>query len=260
MSSRSSLTAIKGTRLYEAVLERLLEHFRSGAVSPGDKLPSERDIASQLGVSRTVLREAFRILESSGVVRSRPGGGRYLAAQAPEIIAGPYFLARAQIDSLLDVWQARFILEVGAMGFVVHNATDEEVRILKEFARQVHSLPPKDFREQDYDLDFHVHLARATHNRVIAETIGHYMAVLKRLRQKLFMDPAIWRLSCEQHIAIADAVEARDEDLARSQVVVHLQGIRRALGDGRSPFLETGIAESGPGAETETHGRGDRNA
>lgn len=242
VSGSSSLQVVKGTRLYEVVLRSLLDFIHTTSMKPGDKFQSEREVASRLGVSRTVLREAFRILESSGVVRSRPGGGRYLASDAPTIMAGPFFLAQAQVDSLLDVWQARLILEVGAVGLVVRNATDDEMRLLVDDARRVHTSPPEEFHERDYDLEFHVHLARATHNRVIAETVGHYMAVLKKMRQKLFMDSVRWRQSCEQHIAIAEAASVRDVDLAQSQMVVHLQGIRQAVAE----HVETAPAEAAP--------------
>jgi len=227
ISEVAALAKVRSTRLYEVVLQRLLESISSSQMSPGDKFLSEREVASSLGVSRGVLREAFRILESTGVVRSRPGGGRYLA-KLPDVVMGAPNSAQAQVGSLLHVWEARFILEVGAMGLAVQNASDEELKKLVEFAQLLYSSP-REFRERDYDLEFHTRLARTTHNPVIIDTIAHYMAVLKFMRQKLYMDAATWRLSCEQHIAIAYAVAARDEQLARSQMTIHLQGIKKAV-------------------------------
>src|SRR5947208_3036285 len=71
---------VAAERRYEAVVRQILALISHGEIAPGSRLPAERDLAERLGVSRNVLREAFRVLEARGIVRSRAGGGRFVRA------------------------------------------------------------------------------------------------------------------------------------------------------------------------------------
>ena len=100
-------------------------------IQPGDKFPSERELMGKLGVSRSVLREAFRVLESRGLVYSRPGGGRYLRkVESFKLRQGSSL--DLEKDALLDVVESREIVEVQIVKLAVKRATDEEIRQLAE--------------------------------------------------------------------------------------------------------------------------------
>jgi len=73
-----SFRKVSRYRLYQDVVGQLVEHIRSGRILPGERFPSERELERQMGVSRGILREAFRVLEAGGIVESQPGGGRFL--------------------------------------------------------------------------------------------------------------------------------------------------------------------------------------
>lgn len=229
MDNESGFNRVRNIRMYEAVLEQLIRYIKVRRLDVGDRFPPERDMAAEMGVSRATLREAFRVLESLGVVRSKIGGGRFLEAFNPSIFEDGFGPLRVRVGSLIEVWEARLIMEVGAVRLVVERASPEELDELAEFAGRVHSCTMEEFREKDYDLEFHARLAQATHNEVIADNVRYYMRILKRMRQKWLMDAEVWKQSCEEHISIVDAILARDAELAAVEMRKHILGIKRAV-------------------------------
>lgn len=227
----SGFDAVRGVRLYEIVLRRLAQYIRASEMGPGSRFPPEREIATQLGVSRATLREAFRVLESLGVARSRGGDGRYLETADLGALEDGRLFARARVESWLDVWEARLILEVGAVRLAAQRASRQDLESLASLAAKIHECSLEELRQKDYDLDFHTLLAEATGNKVIAESARRYMHTLKTLRQKLLMDPEAWRSSCEEHIAIARAILDRDQALAAQLMEKHINGVRAAVLD-----------------------------
>lgn len=135
---------------------------------PNSKLPSERALAEELGVSRTSIREAVKILVAQGVLVIRRGLGTFVADN-PGIITDPFGLSYLEnkIELLRNLFELRLIIEPEAVRLVVERATDDEIHQI--ILCEQHAANAMKCNENfiDYDIKFHAAIARATHNEVI---------------------------------------------------------------------------------------------
>jgi len=217
-------------RLYQGVVEQLMEYIRSGAIKPGEKFPSERELELQFGVSRGILREAFRVLEARGIIESRPGGGRFLLQ--PNLTnlldqEGNFRIMEKAL--LLDVLEVRQVIEIKMARLAAERATEEDLNYLEEvletfFSSQFHSS-----EKEDRDLDFHLAIARAAHNTILQELVRFQMNLLKEHRQQALLDPARWEELCLEHREILNSIKARDPDGAARIMEKHLEHLREAI-------------------------------
>ncbi|MDI6893591.1 MAG: FadR/GntR family transcriptional regulator [Bacillota bacterium] len=227
-----SFQKVSRYRLYQDVVGQLVEHIRSGQIGPGQRFPSERELERQMGVSRGILREAFRVLEARGIIESRPGGGRFLkqldGQNLFDLEAGFVRLERAV---LLDICEARQIIEVRAAQLAAERGGDEGIehigRVIDEFFRTQFDLG----EQMDRDLDFHVAVARATGNLVIWELVRVLVGILREHRQQMHLPREEWRTMCHQHCHVFEALRARDGPEAARRMAEHLERLRRVLED-----------------------------
>jgi GntR family transcriptional repressor for pyruvate dehydrogenase complex len=196
-----------------------------GALGPGARLPPERDLARQVGVSRPTVRAGLRTLAALGVVRSRRGSGTYIPEGPPTLGAEALsFLAALHKFTIEDVYEVRRILEVGAAGLAAERATPDHLATLAEdvaglFAsladRQVFLV---------HDINFHRGIAAASGNPIVASLVEmvsalHYerrRATAERAADRELRDAA------DAHRHIYQAVRAHDPDRARRSMNDHL--------------------------------------
>jgi GntR family transcriptional repressor for pyruvate dehydrogenase complex len=156
--------------LTEDVMELLLDMIVNQQLyKPGEKLPNERTLAAQMGVSRTTIRETIKGLAASGVIEIRRGVGNFVS-DTPGIPPDPFgFSLEFDKKKLLTDWyQVRTILESEAMELVVQNATDEELEHCEELYKEELKLIDEDDEGfMRVDTEFHRALANATHNVVM---------------------------------------------------------------------------------------------
>ncbi|MCL4424117.1 MAG: FadR family transcriptional regulator [Firmicutes bacterium] len=217
-------------RLYQGVVEQLMEYIRSGAIRPGERFPSERELELDLGVSRGILREAFRVLEARGIIESRPGGGRFLLQ--PNLAnfldkEGNFRILEKAL--LLDVLEVRQVIELKMVLLATERATEEDLVYLEEvlenfFTSQFHSA-----EKEDRDLDFHLAIARAAHNSILQELVKFQMNLLKEHRQQTLLNPAHWAKLCLEHRQILESIKARDPEIAVQVMEKHLEHLREAI-------------------------------
>lgn len=220
---------VRNVRLYETIIEQIREMIDKGEIQPGDKFPSERELMKQLGVSRAVLREAFRVLEFRGLVESRPGGGRYLRrAESLQMMRGSAL--ELERDALLDVIEAREIVEVEIVRLAVSRATDEEMEKLIVLDKEFHWRSNiEEYRNKDKDLDFHLALAEMSHNFILKMMINFMLILSRDLREKTILDYDDWIRLCEQHSDIVRAICERSEDEAVEKMKSHLNQLRQDI-------------------------------
>ena len=131
------LEAIKQRRLYQDVVRQIRNLIDEGTLKPGDRLPSERELAEQLQVSRSSLREAMRTLELQGLVVSRPGAGTFVSNDTNGSVADALtaYLADGK-DALKDVFEMRHILEPQMAALAAGRATPEDLQRLEQMLTQ----------------------------------------------------------------------------------------------------------------------------
>ncbi len=220
------------SNLAEKVLSRLSAQIRGGRLAPGERLPTEQELTSTMGVSRTVVREAVAALRADGLVVTRRGSGAYVADNPT---ASPFRLAAAELGRLgdvLDVMELRLAVEVEAAGFAAERGTRRQVTAVKAALRSIDRALKAGEGAVAEDFAFHRAIAEATGNaqfpRFLAFLGSH---VIPRQSMRLSVDtPAERRAYLEriqqEHARIVAGIAAGDPIEARRAMREHL---RRSL-------------------------------
>ena len=219
------LKAIKKTRVYEDIVAQLKELIAEGKVKPGEQLPSERELSETFQVSRASVREAIRSLESRGFIEIRQGEGTYIASSVETLLASVAFTIRKQRDPLLEVFEARKILEPAIAALAAERATAEEVgsleAILNEQAQQIAAGET----EVEADTRFHSTLADAAKNEVLLRLNEAIVDRLHETRERFLQTEGRPARSLAGHQEILRAIQSKDPAKAREAMLNHLETI-----------------------------------
>ncbi len=208
------------------VVEHVRREIEGGRLGPGDRLPPERELAQQMGVSRPSLRSGLRTLQAMGIINARRGAGTFIVEGPPQLGKAPLqFLAALHGFTLDQIYEARRLLEVGACGLAAERATGEQIAAMAdEIAGMFATL--EDAQEfLKHDLGFHRAVAAGSGNPIVATIIGTLTEIIwdaGRLR----MEGASLRESAETHRRIYQAVRARNPERARREMTQHLEHAR----------------------------------
>ncbi|MBU8827696.1 FadR/GntR family transcriptional regulator [Mycolicibacterium goodii] len=210
-----------------SVTETVFNHFRGliadGALSPGEKLPSEPKLAQQFSVGRSTVREAIQGLELAGLIVTVQGQGTFVAEGAEAVIR-PYRWASAPTPEIKQALQeARLVLETAMAELAASRATDEDIRAMKA-AQCVHASCTDLGVASGYS--FHLTIAMGAHNEVLLHsyqsTSDIYHRVYSEEAEEMF--PKRHDAMSSEHRAIVEAIENRDPAGARAAMIAHLVG------------------------------------
>jgi GntR family transcriptional regulator, transcriptional repressor for pyruvate dehydrogenase complex len=212
-------------RLSDKVADLMLETILSDRLQVGDRLPSERELGEQFGVSRTVIREAIRALVTKGVIDVRSGSGlRVAAVDANAVSESMSLFLRGGTLDFEKVHEVRAVLEVHLAGLAAERATDADIAQLRGIHERMQSETADVEAAARDDLEFHRAIARATHNELfllLMDSIGSSLIDIRR--ENLGSGSAPMTLS--QHQGILEAIAAHDPDAARTAMRIHLEGV-----------------------------------
>jgi GntR family transcriptional repressor for pyruvate dehydrogenase complex len=214
----------------EEVVARVSELIRSAQLKPGDRLPPERELSKQLGVSRPSLRAGLRALSSMGVLRSRQGAGTFVADGPPTLDSEPLRLLAALHGFSFDhMFETRSILEVGAAGLAAENATSEQLATLAdEIAEMYASLSdPQEYLV--HDIRFHRAIAEASGNPTLATLVEMVSAVMYERRRETIERAHDFSESLELHQQVYRAIRARQPEEARAAMREHIVRAQQAF-------------------------------
>jgi len=194
---------IRGTRLYEGVVNQIFDLIASGQLGPGHQLPSERPLAQQLGVSRNVLREAVRALELRGIVISVPGGGRFIRPEnVQDAVDTRGLIFRLESATVQDILESRELVETQVVMLAANRAEDEDRDRLRDAASKNDSW--------EDNLNFHVVLASLTRNLLLPKLVRIHLDLLQSLNQRGHYEVEQAQQLLREHSGIAEAVIAKD--------------------------------------------------
>ena len=220
-------TRVNIDRASHVIVNQIKQLIRDGSLLPGDRLPNERELCQQLGVSRVTVREALRTLEATGLIQVRLGahGGSFLTSPSVQLVGANL----AQLLSLSPitasaVTEARQIFEVGILPLVIERATPEDIADLRTLVAAATTAKENGVYETDLSAAFHVRLAACTHNPALEALMESFHGpLLSSLREALSAAPNMGFRGVEEHGEIVDAIEARRLDLAQRTLTEHLE-------------------------------------
>ncbi len=218
--------SIRRDRLYKQVADQIQELIVAESLKPGDRLPSERELAERLGLSRTVVREAIHTLAVRGLVHVKPGCGAYVRELRPEDAAasmGLLLKLRQAPRSLDDLYEVRRMLEAEIAALAAERATADDVRALQEAVAGMEESADDLERYAEYELAFHAALAAATQNGLfctLLDSIGHLWHEIIRISLDA---PGAPRDGLHYHRQILACIEQRDIEGARRVMLEHVR-------------------------------------
>ncbi|MEM7743319.1 MAG: FadR/GntR family transcriptional regulator [Pseudomonadota bacterium] len=227
---------IQSDRIATAITAQVEELILQGVLRPGDRLPSERDMAELLDVSRPTLREALADLEERGLIATRQGGGTFIADIMGSAFTPPLIELFATHDTaLFDYIAFRRDLEGLAAERAAAFATDADLAILDGVFERMEAAAGKRKPDEEaaIDAEFHMTVVEAAHNVIMMHMMRALYDLLVRgvwyNREAVYAARAHRSKLLDQHRAIRDAIRARDGAGARKAVETHMDFVADAL-------------------------------
>lgn len=224
---------LENQRSFERISSRIKDAIVDRTLKPGDRLPSETELASRFAVSRQTIREALRTLEQAGFLAT-PKKGAMGGTTVQNTIAqaiGSLFMDALRMESVSidEVNIARKAIEGIMVEFAIQNARDEDIRLLEENLAEGAAVIDEGRMSTDSDLEFHRLVARASGNQVlevVADAILSFMrGILTRNPPTLVMS----RCAIDSHRLFLEAMKQKDIELGRKIMQEHLEAVHRDI-------------------------------
>ncbi|MFC4455463.1 FadR/GntR family transcriptional regulator [Deinococcus sonorensis] len=230
---------VKAVKIADQVVETLQDWFRTGDLTPGMRLPPERELAARLGVSRTSLRDALRQLELLGYLDARQGNGTYVRQPDGEAMSQPFrTLVRALPQNATDLLEFRRLLEPEVAALAAERLTARGRAALQASLQRQRALPDHSALLGREDARFHDVLAQEAGNTVVLRVLETLRDLLSDVRA-ISLPAAGSSRTVDDHERIIQAVLAQDRDGARQAMRAHLDDVAqtyaRAVEQLRSP-------------------------
>lgn len=224
---------VHNKRVFEHVVDQIQKQIISKELGKGDKLPPERELTEQLGVSRASVREALRALEVTGLIESRQGEGNFISGSLENTLLEPltamFMLNNGKSSDILEL---RTILEVKAASLAAERITDEQVEHLKELLNELDDTKLES-KKAELDKKLHYYIAKITGN-VLIINILHIIETMMEIfvqanRQKILENPRNSEKLFQNHRDICYAIFERDSKKAAEMMTSHMEMIKEIV-------------------------------
>lgn len=227
---------IEAEKLSNAVVRQIELLILRGILKPGERLPSERELAEKMGVSRPSLREAIANLQDRGLLATKAGAGIYVA----EVVGAAFSDALVQLfadhdEAVFDYISFRRDLEGLAAARAARLGSDTDLKVVDTIYRKMEAAHSKrnPAEEAQLDAEFHLAIIEASHNVIMLHMMRAMFQMLREgvfyNRQMMFKQRTTRDTLLDQHRAINTALLARNEDGARAAVEAHLNYVEESL-------------------------------
>jgi GntR family transcriptional repressor for pyruvate dehydrogenase complex len=228
---------IRPKKISEAIVEQIKALISQGELKPGERIPSERDLATMLSVSRPSVREAIMVLDAMGYVDSRQGGGTYVRSLTESSLADPLsdLIGEKDPRMLHALAEVRMGLETWSAFLAAKRARLEEIARLREIYKTMEEQAKSGGWDADVDAQFHYTITAATQNTLqlhVLNTIHSLfhttiqVALTEFYRKEGYLD-----LLLTQHREILEAIAEHDPERARQKMMVHLALVEDKLAE-----------------------------
>jgi len=228
---KSDFEVVRRNKVYEVVAKQI-ERLVQEKLKPGDKLPSERELAEMLQVSRSSIRDAIRSLELMGLVEPRQGAGTIVRERLAESTVNPFAnaLKRRQelVSELLDF---RKMLEPPLAARAATHASSDEISEMEEILQRQEGKVSHGEAAVDEDAELHYSIALASGNSVVLKVLDILMDLLRDTRERSLQVPGRQQKSLAGHRRIIAAIKRRDAEAAKSAMRRHIEDIEEIVLD-----------------------------
>lgn len=228
MNMNLNFKQIKKSTLSDSIIKQIFEMITQGNILPGQKLPSERDLAEALSVSRPSIREAMRSLRTLGIIDVRTGDGTYLNENIDQLSD---FRVKNLLNkySILELTEARKLLEVEIAALAAERATEENKEIIRESFNNMLKCnnDPEAFLKADFE--YHMAIAEAAQNKFLAEMLFTTRDLIIEGYQDVVRIPGQDDAIKRSHLYIMNAVISGNKEEAKKVMQEHLEDIIRAI-------------------------------
>ncbi|GAB2804169.1 FadR/GntR family transcriptional regulator [Streptomyces daliensis] len=228
MAELSRITVEPREPLAAEVSRRLIDYLMSGAVRPGDRIPSERQLTETLGVNRPTVREAIKSLGFLGLLEIRQSSGTYFRGTDSDVLYRLFELGLVLGErGAKGMLQARAELEAVVAGLAAEARDEAGVELLRARLATMRDCPDTEFAEAD--TAFHAALAEISGNTVLRDMLKGMRAMIQRGWVERTGEVRPREVAYEDHVPIFEAVEQGDAEAARAAMARHTRGASRRL-------------------------------
>lgn len=215
-------------RLYEKIVEQIEKRIVDGELKAGDKLPPERELANQFGVSRTSVREAMKALSLRGLIEVTPGRGTFITDQTSQAFRHSMnlMLQLGKTDTNRFLLELREILEPEIAAMAAARATKENLETLREAVEAMDRSMADVSGYVEADLDFHLSLAQSAQNPIILSLLDSLISELREQRFRSANVEGALHRGQPNHKAVLAAIEQGDAEKARRAMLKHMKQAR----------------------------------
>lgn len=221
---------VSSKKLYMQIYQQILSEIESGTFKVGDKLPAERELCEQFGVSRAPIRQALSALELNGFIYSRQGEGVYVKSNQSlaNNSQNPISFDSVSPEEIVEV---RMNIEPLIIKFAVQRATDEEITELRETINKMEEETKSGVYVPETDEALHYNIAKASHNELFINIMAAIITAMKKqemwqfIRDRTVTRPEYLEVNLNEHKQIIEAIETRDEKKATDIMSNHMQNL-----------------------------------
>ncbi len=225
---------ISPRKISDEIIEQFKEMLSSGEIKPGDALPSERELAEMIGVSRPPLREALNALQKMGFIEIRPRSKIVVKSLVEKPLEDPLSLLIADDnDKLFELLEIRKAMEDWVAYRAAERASDSDIKKLEKILRQERANLRNRKEDAKLDADFHVTIALSTHNTLFSHLMASCHHILwstqKLSREKIFKTKGNRKHIAEQHSRILEAIKNKNPNQAGKEARRHIDFVANEL-------------------------------
>ncbi|MCF6178799.1 MAG: FadR family transcriptional regulator [Geopsychrobacter sp.] len=226
---------IRPKKLSEEIVTQIKNLIANGDLKPGERIPSERELAAFLGVSRPSVREAIMVLEAMGFLESRQGGGTFVRSLTERSIADPLasMVERRDPRMLQALTEVRMGLETWSAYLAAKRAEDSEIARLRELYEVMEEQAGSGGWDPKIDAEFHLTITAATHNTLqvhVLDTIQTlFQTTIMVTLGEFYTKEGYIELLLNHHREILEAIAAHDPERARQKMMEHLTLVEEKL-------------------------------
>ncbi len=223
---------VKANRISQNIVEQIRGAILAGELKIGDQLPSEKDFAKHFNVSKSSLREAYRVLEAYGLLEIRQGmsGGAFIKevdfSTVKDSLANYFFF---QNPGLRDYTQIRTFIEPQVVEICAEKITSEDIEYLENNILAMEQEPDGETFISDLDIAFHKKLVDIAENKIISLIVEIVQTALINIKRIVHTDKQFLHMVCTDHKAIVNALSEHNPQKASEAMLVHINNVEKGM-------------------------------